>query len=77
MSLDRLLRPRSVTLLGGAWAANVAAQLRRGGFSGEVWPVHPTRAEAGGYPAMRSLADLPRAPDAAFGGQPSGRGSPS
>jgi acyl-CoA synthetase (NDP forming) len=57
-----------VALLGGGWAANVAAQLRRGGFEGDVWPVHPTRAEVGGYPALRSLADLPRAPDAAFVG---------
>lgn len=68
MSLDRLLRPHSVALLGGAWAANVAAQLRRGGFAGEVWPVHPSRDEVGGYPARRSLADLPGAPDAAFVG---------
>jgi acetyl-CoA synthetase len=64
--LSRLLRPRSIAVLGGGWAANVVAQCRKMGFDGEVWPVHPTRAEIGGARAYPSLADLPGPPDATF-----------
>ena len=64
--LSRLLRPRSIAVLGGAWAANVVRACGRIGFEGEVWPVHPTRAELGGVPTVPRLADLPEPPDAAF-----------
>ena len=64
--LSRLLRPRSIAVLGSVWAGNVIAQCRKMGFRGPVWPVHPTRAEIGGLPAWRSIADLPEAPDATF-----------
>lgn len=64
--LDRLLRPKSVAVYGGGWAANVVAELTTIGFEGPVWAVHPTRADIGGAPAFRSTADLPAAPDAAF-----------
>jgi acyl-CoA synthetase (NDP forming) len=36
------------------------------GFTGPIWPVHPTKAEIGGLRAYPSLADLPHAPDATF-----------
>ena len=64
--LSRLLRPRSIAVLGSAWAENVIAQCRKMGFDGPVWPVHPTRASIGGLVAYPSLADLPSAPDATF-----------
>ena len=64
--LSRLLRPRSVVVMGGGWAANVVEQLGRAGFDGAVWPVHPRREAIHGIPAFRSLADLPAAPDAAW-----------
>jgi acyl-CoA synthetase (NDP forming) len=64
--LSRLLRPRSVAVLGGGWAANVVEQCRKFGFAGEVWPIHPTRDQVGGVAAFRSLADLPAPPDATF-----------
>lgn len=64
--LERLLRPKSIAVLGAGWAANVVEQCRKMGFAGPVWPVHPTRAEIGGLPAFRSLAELPQAPDATF-----------
>ena len=38
------------------------------GFEGEVWPVHPTRAEVAGRAAFRTVEALPRPPDAAFVG---------
>ena len=64
--LSRLLRPRSVAVMGAVWAENVIAQCDRMGFAGEVWPVHPRREEIGGRRCFRSLADLPAPPDAAF-----------
>ncbi|TGD44396.1 CoA-binding protein [Pseudotabrizicola sediminis] len=64
--LSRLLRPRSIAVLGSGWAGNVIAQCEKMGFAGPVWPVHPTRDTVGGVPAFRSLADLPGVPDATF-----------
>ena len=64
--LSRLFRPRSIAVLGGWWAENVVAQCLKSGFDGDIWPVHPTRAEIGGVPCLQSLDDLPTAPDAAF-----------
>ena len=65
MTLSRLLRPRSIAVMGGGWAANVVDQCRRMGFEA-VRPVHPTRAEIGGVPTVPSLSDLPEPPDATF-----------
>ena len=65
-SLDRLLRPRHIAVLGAGWARNVIEQCAKMGFAGQVWPVHPTRTEIGGLKAYASLADLPAPPDATF-----------
>jgi acyl-CoA synthetase (NDP forming) len=64
--LDRLMRPKSIAVLGAGWALNVIEQCRKMGFAGQVWPVHPTKAEIGGLKAYASLADLPGVPDATF-----------
>jgi acyl-CoA synthetase (NDP forming) len=64
--LDRLLRPRHIAVLGAGWALNVIEQCRKMGFSGPVWPVHPTKPEIGGLKAYPSLSDLPEPPDATF-----------
>ncbi|MCU4652019.1 acetate--CoA ligase family protein [Roseibacterium sp. SDUM158016] len=65
--LSRLLRPRSIAVIGGGtWCAAVVEGCRRIGFAGPVWPVHPTRAEIGGVPAFASIEALPEAPDATF-----------
>ena len=64
--LSRLLRPRSVALFGGGWAANVVAQLQKSGFEGDIWPVNPKRADILGVPCLASIDDLPSAPDASF-----------
>ncbi|MCC5989418.1 MAG: acetate--CoA ligase family protein [Pararhodobacter sp.] len=66
--LSRLLRPRSIAVLGAAWAENVVLQSRCMGFDGPVWPVHPTRRQIDGVACHRSLAELPDAPDATFVG---------
>ncbi|HEY4193030.1 MAG TPA: acetate--CoA ligase family protein, partial [Mesorhizobium sp.] len=65
--LDRLLRPKSIAIVGGgAFGTNVVEQCLKMGYAGEVWPVHPSRADVHGVPAFKSVADLPGAPDAAF-----------
>ena len=65
-NLSRLLRPKSIAVLGAGWARNVIEQCGKMGFAGPVWPVHPTRAEIGGLKAYASLSDLPGVPDATF-----------
>lgn len=66
--LGRLLRPRSIAVLGSGWAENVIAQCHRMGFDGPIWPVHPKRGEVAGLTAYPSLAALPGVPDATFVG---------
>ena len=66
-SLDRLLRPKSIAVVGGGFfGANVVRQTLKMGFPGEIWPVHPTREAMEGVRAYPSVADLPGAPDATF-----------
>ncbi|KUF10764.1 acetate--CoA ligase family protein [Pseudoponticoccus marisrubri] len=67
--LSRLLRPRSVAVVGGGtWCANVIRECRRIGFAGDLWPVHPRRDSVAEVPAFASVEDLPGVPDAAFVG---------
>ena len=67
--LSRLLRPRSIAVVGGgAWCANVVEQCTRMGFGGPVWPVHPRKSEIAGVAAFARLEDLPGVPDAVFVG---------
>ncbi|WP_432447767.1 acetate--CoA ligase family protein [Aliiroseovarius marinus] len=67
--LDRLLRPRSIAVIGGGvWCANVIEQCLKMGFTGNIWPVHPTKPEVGGLSAYPSIEALPDAPDASFVG---------
>lgn len=66
--LDRLLRPKSIAVIGGDWAAAVIRQTRKMGYSGEIWPVHPKRETIEGVPVFQSIAKLPAAPDACFVG---------
>ncbi len=66
--LERLLRPRSIAVFGGVQAAAVVRQSLMMGFSGAIWPVHPSKDEVAGVRAYRSVAELPGAPDAAFVG---------
>lgn len=64
--LARLLRPRSIAVLGGRWAENVIVQLGRIGFAGPIHPIHPNRKQMAGLSCLPSLEDLPAAPDATF-----------
>jgi acetyl-CoA synthetase len=68
MSYERLLKPRSIAVFGGAQAQEVIRQSDRMGYEGEIWPVHPTKTEILGRTVYRSVADLPGSPDAAYVG---------
>lgn len=66
-NLDRLLRPRSIAVIGGgAWCRAVVEQCQKMEFEGEIWPVHPKAETVGGLPAFAELDALPGAPDATF-----------
>jgi acyl-CoA synthetase (NDP forming) len=66
--LSRLLTPKSIALFGGAWAENVIVQLKKSGYEGEIWPVHPKRESICGLPCFAHISDLPSPPDASFVG---------
>ncbi len=65
-NLQRLLRPRSVALVGGRTLIPAIDVLRRAGFTGAVHVVNPQQTEIGGIPCVSSIAELPEAPDATF-----------
>jgi acyl-CoA synthetase (NDP forming) len=65
-SLARLLRPRSIAVVGGRPAAEVIRQSDRIDFTGDIWPIHPKLDQIEGRRAYRSVSDLPGVPDAAF-----------
>ncbi|HWW79272.1 MAG TPA: acetate--CoA ligase family protein [Steroidobacteraceae bacterium] len=65
-NIKRLLAPRSIALVGGAWADAVAAASRAIGYSGEIWRVHPKRPSTSETTYFRSIDELPGSPDATF-----------
>ncbi|HEX2792061.1 MAG TPA: acetate--CoA ligase family protein [Steroidobacteraceae bacterium] len=65
-AMTRLLRPRTLAIVGGRAGAEVIRQCRRIGFAGQLWPVHPRLDQIEGLPVYRSVSELPGAPDAAF-----------
>jgi acyl-CoA synthetase (NDP forming) len=68
MSIERLLKPHSIAVFGGAQAQEVIRQSDRMGYKGEIWPVHPKKTEILGRTVYRSVEDLPESPDAAYVG---------
>ncbi len=64
--LARLLRPRTVALIGGKPCAEIIRQCRRLGFEGDLWPVHPSLTDIEGHRVYPTLDELPGSPDAAF-----------
>lgn len=67
-ALDRLFRPQTIAVFGGREARRVIEQCDRMGFTGDLWPVHPTLDEVLGRRCYRSVSELPSPPDAAFVG---------
>ncbi len=66
LNLNRLLRPKSIAVIGGSWGRSVIEQCVRMRYEGELWPVHPTLDDVHGYRCYRSVAELPSTPDATF-----------
>ncbi|MBD8545157.1 acetate--CoA ligase family protein [Sphingomonas sp. CFBP 8760] len=69
-SLDRLLRPRSIAIVGasdkpGALGASVLTNLERQGYAGDIHLINPKRDMIGGRACINSIADLPDGVDAA------------
>ena len=66
-SLERLLRPKSIAVVGGGnWCEAVIRANLEGGFSGAIWPVHPTKTSIQGVNCYNSVTGLPSSPDASF-----------
>lgn len=65
-SLERLLAPRSIAVIGGQEARLVIEECDRIGFDGEIWPVHPKADTVQGRRCWRDIESLPGTPDAAF-----------
>jgi acetate---CoA ligase (ADP-forming) len=70
-SLDPLLSPRSVALVGASEnAARIGGRplryLSEGGFKGKVYPINPNRASVQGFDAYPSVGSLPETPDVAI-----------
>ena len=70
-ALQRLLAPRTLALIGGAWADAAYAASGAIGYGGELWRVHPSRPSSGAQRYFRSVDELPDAPDASFIAAPS------
>jgi acyl-CoA synthetase (NDP forming) len=67
--LARLLRPRSVAVVGASerpetYGSETLRNLELLGFEGEVWGVNPRRSSVYGRPCFASLSELPSVPDA-------------
>jgi len=64
--LRRLLAPRSIVFFGGSIAEMSIRRTQDIGFTGDIWAIHPTRAEIAGVTCFKSVEDLPAVPDAAY-----------
>jgi acyl-CoA synthetase (NDP forming) len=69
-SLRPLLRPRSVAVVGvsrraGTVGHSLLLKIRRGGFTGSLWPVNPHAGQIEGLPCFPDLDALPGVPDLA------------
>ena len=68
MSLDSLLSPRSIAVVGagrepGGVGRSVFDALLAAGFPGQVWPVNPRADEVAGHPCFPDIPALPGVPD--------------
>src|SRR5271165_3584070 len=70
-SIDRLIRPRSVAVIGASadptkLTGRPVGYLRKHGFAGEIYPVNPRVNEIDGLRCYPDVASLPEAPDVAI-----------
>src|SRR4029453_6142607 len=63
MSLERLLAPRSIAIVGTSPSGGRGTRLHRNllaaGFTGQLYAVHPRHSEVLGTPAFARLQELP------------------
>lgn len=65
--LKSLFSPKSIAVVGGGgWCQSVIENCHKLGFEGKIAAVHPTKAEIAGVLCVRTIDDLPFAPDACF-----------
>jgi acetate---CoA ligase (ADP-forming) len=67
-AISRLLKPRSVAVIGASADASRTAgrpvhYLRKHGFAGDIWPVNPRVTSIEGLRCYPDIAALPKAPD--------------
>src|SRR6185437_926141 len=70
-SLEALLRPRSVAIVGASadtakLTGRPLAYLEKYGFAGAIYPVNPRVERIGEHRCYADIASLPQAPDAAI-----------
>jgi len=65
-SLHRLLRPKTIAVIGGKQAEIAALNCDNLGYAGEIWPVNSMRETIAGRKCFARIEDLPEAPDAAI-----------
>ena len=68
--LTPLMRPSSVAVLGASprpdsFGNSVVKNLLAGGYTGRIYPIHPSAQTVEGLPCFATLQDLPEAPDCA------------
>ncbi|MCP3752999.1 acetate--CoA ligase family protein [Pseudomonas sp. SBB6] len=65
-NLKRLLAPRHLAFVGGRSMARALKRCAEGGYQGPMWLVNPQHDSLDGVPCVRSVGELPCAPDAVF-----------
>ena len=67
----RLFAPKTIAVLGASATDTSIAntfirRMKKFGYAGSIWPIHPSAPEVEGLPAFRSLADTPGPVDYAY-----------
>lgn len=70
LDLSKFIAPLSIAVIGASEdtkkvGGEIPANLRLGGFQGQVFPVNPKSREIFGYPCFSSVQDIPVVPDLA------------
>lgn len=77
-NFEALFRPKSIALVGASSRPNavgalIARNLHAGGFAGPIWLVNRNGQSSDGHPTLRSIDELPAAPDLAILCLPTGQ----
>jgi acyl-CoA synthetase (NDP forming) len=71
VDFDRLFSPKAIAVLGASATDTSIAntfirRMKKFGYAGAVWPIHPSASEVEGLPAFRSLGETPGPVDYAY-----------